>query len=329
MTLYDQLIGNGLIAFSDPAGAKAGLSVAKILASISPCSRVKVVSNKSYPFFTDWHLPVEVVDYLPETLPEDVNWVFTGTSHPDSSHRFELHFLQLAKNRNIPSWSFIDHWTLMAMRFEDGKGNSILPDHIIVLDEYAKELAIADGLPAEKLELHKNPYLDYIENHWEPKQTNIEFRKRLNLDTDLPIVLYAPDPLTLRGEDVIYGYDEGQVLSELLEIASTIPCQVLVKAHPLQPMDVLQSVIRNNPQINVTLISSQIDNLDLMANSDVIIGFFSNFLIEAAALGKSIIRYFPETSPDLIGHLKIGVRVFGRKELLQQINSSLNRKHIA
>ena len=179
MTLYEQLDGNGLIAFSDAAGAKAGLSLAKILSRIAPSSKVTIVSNKFYPFFANWKLNVEVVKVLPTTLPVDIKWVFTGTSHPESSDRFELAFLKLANEKNLPSFSFIEYWTWMALRFDDGLGKSILPSKILVVDEFCKKLAIAEGLPSERLEICKNPYLDYIENFWRSKLTNSEFRKLL------------------------------------------------------------------------------------------------------------------------------------------------------
>lgn len=89
----------------------------------------------------------------------------------------------------------------MALRFDNGAKKLLLPYKIIIVDEYAKKLAFVEGLPLDVLELYKNPYLDYIENFWQPSLTNSDFRKQFYREPKIPIILYTPDPLTLRGED--------------------------------------------------------------------------------------------------------------------------------
>lgn len=310
MTLYEQLEGNGLIVFSDPASAKSCLSVAKILSRIAPEKKVTLVSNKSYPFYANWRLPVDIVDAPAAALPKDIKWVLTGSSQPETSGRFELSYLRLASEEGVPSFSLLDDMPAMAQRFQDAGGNFTLPGKLIVSDENARKLAINQGIPSSIIKIYNDPYLDYIETYWRPKLRPSAFRKLLHIDSRIPIVLFAPNPLTLCGDANAIGFDEEQVLQELLQITAPYKCHVLVKAHPLQPVSPLEKVIQNNPKARVTLITDQWDNLDLTANSTITIGYFSNLLLEASALGKNIIRYFNKAMKEVTDPVKTGEAVY-------------------
>jgi hypothetical protein len=69
--------------------------------------------------------------------------------------------------------------------------------------------------------------------------------------------------------------------------------QIIVKLHPLQPhgdFDRLEK--RWNSVVKIRWVL-QADALELASISDIVAGFYSNLLLSAAALGKSILRYFP------------------------------------
>lgn len=81
------------------------------------------------------------------------DFVLTGTSWGSD---LELRALEFAKAAQIPSASFLDHWTNYRPRFSF-EGKLILPDEIWVGDSYADEIARRDfpGLPVRLVE---NPY---------------------------------------------------------------------------------------------------------------------------------------------------------------------------
>jgi hypothetical protein len=332
MTLND-LTGPGVAVFSDPAGAKAALSVASLVDHREGRSAVcRLFSNRAYPFFEEWNHPVAILstaDDLPwkETRPQ---WVFTGTSHPDSSAGFEIEVIRHAKRHGIPTVSFIDHYTNYRRRFEKA-GELILPDCIWVLDEKARAEAGADGLPAHLLRIQSNPYLEYIRLLWKPCVTRRHILESLALPrTDLPTALwlYAPDPISFRSIGQ-WGFDETTVLLDLLKALEETRDTVLwLRPHPLQPLDKLLPIIEahRSTRGNTVVCNARFPGLDMAYAADCIVGFHSNFLLEAVALGRPVLRYFPSTPErDAFSHLNLGTVIrdpFTLRRRLVQLNST-------
>lgn len=308
--MYRQLEGRGLLAFSDPAGAKACLGLAAILKARNPAADLRLVSNKSYDFYTQWPTPVAVVGDAPRQFTAD--WVFTGTSNPSFSRGFELEVIGAARSLGIPTWSFIDHWTAYALRFEI-KGERIYPDRIIVVDEHARDGAIADGTPPQLLSIHCNPYLDFIRRFWSPSLTRQDIAAHFGIQANANrILLFAPDAVSLHQEDG-WRFTEGDVLLDLIRmVESRRDIALLVKPHPLQPTSEWQRAVRRAEQggVPLTFADDSTNTLELINAADLIVGIQSNFLLEADALGKSIIRYFPASPEmDAIRHLQVGTTV--------------------
>jgi hypothetical protein len=145
-----------------------------------------------------------------------------------------------------------------------------------------------------------------------------EFSKKHHLGR---IILYAPDPLSLRGEEVFWGFNEAVALRGLLAAIENKDFSILIKKHPLQPENILEDVVREFEGIDGTVFFVEnFKNLDLMYFCDLIVGFHSNFLLEANALGKRIIRYFPESLiEDPLSHLDVGVVAKTTQQLSQLI----------
>jgi len=320
--------GNGLIAFSDPAGAKLCLALAYMLHKERQAGALMLASNKAYDFYNDWETPVVVTAHFDlDTMPFRPDWIFTGTSHPDSSGRFELEILEQAAGKNIPTYSFVDHWSNLLLRFKKEDTSVIFPDTVFVLDENAKCNAIGEGIPESVLAIRENPYLQFISTYWTPKKTKAEIFKELTLtDTGKKVVLYAPDPISLRNENKIWNFDEASALQDLLAALDHNDAVLLIKLHPLQPKEVLTTLIENartQHDIDIRVVTG-IDNLELIAIADLVVGFHSNFLIEADALGKKIFRYFPgDSGIDHLGHLNIGQKFIEKALFKQAINTVL------
>ena len=78
---------------------------------------------------------------------ENIKLVITGAALGDS---IDKKLICHAKKINRTSVSIIEHWSWYKKRFELN-GKMVLPDHIIVNDDYAKKQAINDGLPVKKI----------------------------------------------------------------------------------------------------------------------------------------------------------------------------------
>ncbi|ASS49815.1 MAG: hypothetical protein A3D31_09565 [Candidatus Fluviicola riflensis] len=285
--------GKGLIAFSDPAGAKACLALHWILTNIHGLDAIRLVSNKSYSFYADWNTEVTIIDDPSAIDLSDLDWLFTGTSHPDSSHSFEVTLLKQANEQHIFTASFIDHWTNLSERFSLNS-TFVFPDVIFVIDPQLIQHGSEAGIPSEKLMVSENPYLQYIRLYWKSQLSIEQFRKTYNIPESATIILtYAPDPISLRHELSDFGFNEFTVLGELLQLLHQHPeVFLIIKTHPLQPLEQLNLLIEDAKSQRLVLeTANRIDNLELIFHSTAIIGFLSNFLWEASALRKPVYRY--------------------------------------
>jgi len=315
-----QLPGDHIaFVFSDTAGANACIAFAKICEKEKK-ARASLFSNKSYSEVGDHFF---FTDCAPSFRTLGIDCVFTGTSHPESSHYFEVNCIKRAISENIYTISFIDHWINFKLRF-DGLQVSEYPDEIWVVDELAKQLAIADGLPAEKLFIRENPYHYYLRNYWQPKYPGKNYLDILQVPKTGFHILFAPDPISIRGGKKITGFDEADALNDLLLTISQWPdIRLIVKCHPLQPVNKLLEVLKSNNSQNCFLIK-EADTLELIHASDIVVGFYSNLLLEAGVLGKKVIRYFPgKPEADLLRHKESLKKIQNINELMDEIKPGI------
>jgi hypothetical protein len=120
-----------------------------------------------------------------------------------------------------------------------------------------------------------------------------QFRSRLSISSTLPVVTYAPDPISLRFPIERFSFNELTILGALLRILNKFQSfTLLIKLHPLQPMKEIMEILSgvDNPRCKL-LTQDEINNLELVNHSSVVVGFFSNFLSEAILLNRPVIRY--------------------------------------
>jgi hypothetical protein len=287
------------IAFvcSDQAGANACTAMAKM---IGGRTRISVYSNRKY------NNDMQQVVYTNEQPSLDkVETVFLGTSHPASSDYFELNCLKTAKQKNIYTISFIDHWVNFKLRFTDSNGELTFPNEIWVVDEKAKQLAVEEGLPPELIKVTGNPYHYYLKHEWKPFWEGKSYLSSLNITPNALHIVFAPDPLSLRNKKERTGFSEEEALHDILDVISNFNDEnlfLIVKCHPLQPLEILAKEIEKTEWPNVSLIKNA-DSLELINIADLVIGFYSNFLLDAKAMGKKVVRYFPgKEEADLLSH---------------------------
>ena len=321
--LYQQLQGDGVLAFSDPAGSKACLALAVILLEIDPDRKIRLFSNRSWSFFSQWPVDVAIVQEAPSLVAD---WIFTGTSSPDTSGRFELGFIASALSAGVTCWAFVDHWTAIADRLTTHEGDLLLPDYVVVTDKRAAGIAATEGIPQSLLIVHANPHLHYIAARWRSRLSRAEIFDAIHAPCSSKMLLYAPDTISLNpGSD--WDFNESTALVDLVGIAKDLPdIALVVKAHPLQPQVAWKDGSAAARQAGVALRFADltIDPLELMSAADLIVGFHSNFLIEANTLRRPILRYFPASPEmDAIAHLEIGLKVRSKEQLRAAICEAL------
>lgn len=318
-----RLPGNHIAyAFSDPAGANACMAMARLSAKLFKQSSI-LLSNKKYDTVLGDN--VQLVNETPDFRQLKTDCLFTGTSHPQSSAYFEVKCIQSAKDEGMRTISFVDHWVNFNLRFLNKENLPVYPDEVWVVDEKAKQLALEEGLPGEKLVVSGNPYHEYLKVFWKPVFSGKSYLERIGLRGDKTTVLFAPDPLSLRGGKKTAGFTEDEALHQIINVMCELPmpAQLVVKCHPLQPVEVFSSLVENSP-VEIHLLTKA-DTLELLHSCDVVIGFYSNILLEAEALGKKVIRFFPgEESADLLQHKTSLPAVKDEKQLLATLKYCIN-----
>jgi hypothetical protein len=318
-----QLPGDHIaFAFSDPAGANACMAMAKLSAAFYHQSSI-LFSNKKYDAaFVE---NVQMVKEAPGFRDLKAECLFTGTSHPQSSGYFEVKCIQNAKDEGVRTISFVDHWVNFKLRFLNHENAPVYPDEVWVVDEQAKQLAVGEGLPEEKLVVSGNPYHEYLKLLWKPVFKGRSYLEHLGLAADKTTILFTPDPLSLRDGKEKVGFTEDEALGQIINVVSKLQTQVqlVIKCHPLQPVEVFSNLL-DNSLVKIHLLAKA-DTLELLHSSDVVIGFYSNILLEAEALGKNVIRFFPgKDEADLLKHKTSLPAVKDEKQLLAALKHCIN-----
>lgn len=290
--------GRGLFVFSDPGGAKPVLALVSALQF--QLDAYLIISDREYAFYKDFNVVVKAaIDSPFYTIDSfEPDFVFTGTSY---TSKLELTYIAAAKALNICTYAYIDHWTSMRKRF-DNEGIEILPDFICVIDEKAQSLALKEGIEAEKIKIFGNPYHQFLE-HWQPTLSKSVFFKTLGIERfDKKIALYAPDPLSNVDGITVFGFDEIIATNALSRIADELSdnYQFILKPHPNQNLD----TIRESVNDSFIIVDKNADANTLIYYADCVIGFFSNFLIEACVMQKKVFRFAVVDNmvyPDRIG----------------------------
>lgn len=286
-----------LFAFNDPAGAKQVLAFAHLN---QDCYKSAVfASSRSHSFFSDFSFEVQdYVKYKPIEwiIKNKIDLLITGTSVPNG---VETSLIAAAKSLGVQSISFIDHWINFSARFL--VDNCLeLPNMICVIDEKAKKLAVKDGLPENIISTVGNPYYEWL-NKWTPNISRDKFLSQSGFGAKSHYILYAPEPLSNLGVNNKYKFTEIDGLNlivDALKLGDHLSRNLLIKGHPNQDDQIFIDFLSDNSFKNV-IYSREVDINEAIYYSDCVLGFFSNSLIEANIIGKTVYR--------LLHHLPTGV----------------------
>lgn len=312
-----EFTGKGLFVFSDPGGAKPILALIK--ANKNTLSNFLIISDRNYNFYQEFELKVEkfeepVAYYFQNFRP---SFVYTGTSYTST---IELQFLLYAQKNQIKSFSFVDHWTNIRKRFYlKNLEKEVFPTIINVIDDRAKQIAINEGINENIVQIVGNPYYKYLKN-FQPTISKQELFGQLGLESNEQrnIILFAPDPLSNVNGIEQYGFDELTASLEINKITEDSQYLLIVNPHPNQKIENIKSCFNSN----VIFSNASISVNHLIFYSNIILGFFSSFLIEASIMKKKVIRYLPynANNNDPIEELEIGELAVTSVQLKQILN---------
>lgn len=226
-----------------------------------------------------------VEDFLKKNNP---NFVITGTSANDMSEKL---IWKECQRKGIPCFAILDQWLNYGIRFSNygldeiskylsDKVHPHLPTKIIVMDEFAKQEAIAEGLPLEKISVCGQPYFESVFN-FKPQLT----KEDLGFDENDFIITFASEPITkvYKENSNILGYTEKSILQEVTNALETLttPYTFVVKLHPKEDIADFKNC---NFKLDTTTPPQE-----LIYHSNLVIGMSSMFLIEAALMNKPVL----------------------------------------
>ena len=211
--------------------------------------------------------------------------LITGTSAND---RTERSLWRQARLFGIKSMAILDHWVNYGIRFSKyglrdidqfHKDPDIFPNFISVMDDFAKEEMIKDGVPGKIIRVLGNPHFEYLR-----KQTlKVKDVRALLANPEKQLVVFLSEPYT---EDYGQG-NEKRVLRDLMDFALGKRIKVMIKLHPKEKRDKYSEYLDQN------IVRSDVSMVEVLASSDLIVSMTSMGLIEAWIMGKRILSYQP------------------------------------
>ena len=187
--------------------------------------------------------------------------------------------------------------------YKKDKRHQYLPSKILVMDEFAKQEAVKDGLPPEKLETVGHPYFESLLQKKDTitKESINELRNSLEVKNSTYMITFASEPVANDYDQddpaqLFWGFTEKTIFRELMEALKFVALStgreicVVLKLHPREHPGSFSAFIKtyNSHPIKV-VISQDMDSHALMAASDLVCGMSSMFLIESVILDKPVI----------------------------------------
>ena len=201
--------------------------------------------------------------------------------------------------------SFIDHWSNFSKRFLY-KNTLLYPDHIIVNNQKAIEIAANSQYPIERVHALGNPILEQL----------IQF-KELNIKKNSKILFISEEVLV--DNDAHNTYDEYFIM-DILSRALTFGYTLDVKLHPAE---VNINKYKKYPISNIFYEK----NFDRFCEYEYIIGMNSFLLLELSILRKNVLSFSLGIRDDIthsggVFSVKIETELFNILENHTEIQSS-------
>ena len=296
-----------IFGFSDPGGANQ-------IAAILHCLNNET-DNKNIQFriLTDesGYKHKDLLPYLEIVQPEldkmekiildfQPDQIFTAAS---LFSYIEYNLIKLSNKHGINSITFLDHWTGYYEKFiRDGEAH--FPDLILLSDDRAKEIAIEQGLPRERLHIVGNLFYENLMSY-SPNISRREFCNYFDIDINMKFILFISDSISEQNGGYNasmnkFGFNEISIFTAVLKKINELikskkikseDFSLLIKLHPKE------DIVKYDHSPDDSLLSkciiaqnSDISNHDILYYSDFHIGMFSSMVLESIILGKKVLR---------------------------------------
>jgi UDP-N-acetylglucosamine 2-epimerase len=167
-----------------------------------------------------------------------------------------------------------------------------VPDQIAVMDDRAVEDMVKEGFNREHLIITGQPAYDELFQPCDITATRQRVRAALGIGDKDMLLIFASQPFTeMTAESGIppVAYDEMECLGLLLQSLPSAPDhKIWVRPHPRETAAKFHDLA--NPQL---IVSSEFDRISAIHAADGVTGMSSNFLLEAALLGKPVLSLQP------------------------------------
>jgi len=301
-----------VFAAKDPGGCDSlipiinELSDNEILCMMSESSKAILKKNSIEFLDVDSMSDGEIYDNLRKFNP---NVCIFGTSF---GYSIDKKIIEYASKNDIATLSIVDYWSNYWGRFIQSN-KQYLPDSICVIDELMKQEMLDLGFEKSILKVTGNPRFVMYKN--DPRKH------------DENIILFISQPL--RADDLQLGYDEYQVLEDVIEALNIINIKkhkIVIKLHPREKKNKYESIVKKS---SIPLVLNRDSDIEeLIQKSVLLIGMSSIVLFHAALLGKSVISYQPNVKKDLFILNKMGIQktIKSKTELVNDIKRIINGK---
>lgn len=283
----------------------------------------------------------EVLEYISiktlQSLIRDIKpeCIITGTSGNDFSEKY---MWTAAHNEGISVYAILDNWVNYGIRFSKyrlceidkyrkNKEFKYFPDIIFVMDENAKKEMIEEGIPERYICVSGQPHFQYVHNKIQSvEEAEVSLYKiNLGCNKKTKVIVFAPDNIYNgygSSENNTLGYDEREIfmiLANILksEIYKNIDFIVVIRPHPKDDSAFWSYIVSKDYGFPIRIdynTNSQI----IIRSSDMVIGMFSMFLLEAFIADKQILSVqigLKGANPFILSRLGISRSVLDEKSL--------------
>lgn len=248
----------------------------------------------------------DIQTFLQKVRPD---FIITGTSADDLTEKY---IWSVAEKKGIPSFAILDHWVNYGVRFSPygvadlaqyhaDRTHPFQPTKILVMDDYAKQALIKDGIEHTRMIVTGHPYFEILLRSRNSPGKSDSVRNRHGIaDSDF-LLTFASEPISKvydnNDPDKPYlGYTEKSIflnLAAALEQSSResdrkITC--LIKLHPKEDAGAYDDILKHREGSTVRyLVDRESSPVDVIRSSQLICGMSSMLLIEAVIIGKPVI----------------------------------------
>lgn len=215
----------------------------------------------------------------------NIEKIFLSTSWES---KLELKILKEAKEKQIPTYSFLDHWTNYKKRFLLNK-KIFLPNKIIVTDNYAYKIAKKEFKKTKIIKV-KNFYLMEVKN-------KLKFSIRKKQNKKITKILYLTEPITDTEKvfkNRINPNNEFKLLNNFLaKLKGCSRFKLTIRLHPQEYKLKYKNYI-NNSSYKI-YISKKKDLANDINSNDLIVGAHTYALIFGLIAKKKVFTSVPKT----------------------------------